>query len=70
MSEEYLRIYRAGIRVRGPSRGPQAREAPPIGRGLKACGLLGTLLALSPSYVGVFWSKKNYHKVLFRLDSV
>jgi hypothetical protein len=25
-------------------------------------GLLGDLLALSPSYVGVFWSKKNHHE--------
>ena len=25
---EYLEIYRAGIRVRGPPRGPQARGAP------------------------------------------
>ena len=53
MLGEYLRIYRGGTRVRGPSRGPQAR-----GRALEACGLLGTLLALSPSHVGVFWSKK------------
>ena len=42
----------------------------PLGRTLEACGLLGTLLALSPSHVGVFWSKKNHRKILFRLDSV
>jgi hypothetical protein len=35
---------------------------PLLGHGLKACGLLGTLPALSPSHVGVFWSKKNHHK--------
>ena len=38
--------------------------------GTRVCGLLGTLLALSPSHVGVFWSNKNHRKVLFRLDSV
>ena len=27
-------------------------------------------LTLSPSPTGVFWSKKNHHKVLFRLESV
>ena len=28
---EYLRLYRAGIRVRGLMRGPQARGMPPWG---------------------------------------
>ena len=43
MLGEYLRIYRGGTRVRGLSRGPQARGHP-LGRALEACGLLGTLL--------------------------
>src|SRR3989337_2269897 len=32
MFGEYLRIYRAGMRFRAPSRGPQARGAPPGAR--------------------------------------
>ena len=48
---EYLRIYRGGVRVKGHPGGPQARGAP---LGLRACGLLGTLLALSAILLGVF----------------
>ena len=59
---EYLGIYRAKIRVGGIPWGPQARGRVPLVRALRACGALETLLALSPSYVGVFWSKKNHRK--------
>jgi len=65
MLGEYLRIYGGGIRVEGE---PRAHK--PSGHALEACSLLWTLLALSPSHVGVFWSKKNHPKVLFRLDFV
>ena len=41
-----------------------SRGAPkPSGRAPEACGLLGDLLALSISYVGVLWSKKNHHEI-------
>ena len=62
MFGEYLRIYRSGTRVRGLPRGPQDRGA------LEACGLLETLLALSPSHVGVFWSKKNHRESFIPFD--
>ena len=50
---EYLEIYRPRIRVGGLSGGPQARGAP-LGRILRACGVLRTLLTPSPSSVDVF----------------
>ena len=69
---EYLGIYRVGIRVRGPPRVPQALRASPPGRGPEACGLLGDLLAPSPSPLGVLWSKKNHREsfILFGLRLV
>ena len=66
---EYFGIYRGGVRVRGLLRGPQARGAP-LGRALRACGLLGTPLALSQVLWVSFGPRKIIAKVLFRLDSV
>ena len=54
---EYFGIYRANIRVGGLPRGATSQ-----GRALRACGLLGTPLAPSPSPLGVFWSKKNHRE--------
>ena len=50
--------------------GAQKPGAPPLGRALRACGALGTLLISSPSPTCVFWSKKNHRNVLFRFDPV
>ena len=66
---DYLGIYGTEREVGGLARGPQARGAPLRVRP-EACGVLGTLLAPSPSSVDVFWSKKNHRKVLFCLESV
>ena len=66
---ECLWIYRVEREVGGLPRGLQARGAS-LGRALRACGALMTLLTSSPSPTCVFWSKKNHRKVLFCLDSV
>ena len=64
---EYFRIYRAEIEVGGLPRGPQDRVAP-LGRTLRAYGSLRTLLALSPSLLGVLWSKKNHRESFILFD--
>ena len=59
VSREYLGIYRRKNRVRRVAVGPQAR-APPLGRAPVACCHTAALLTSSPSFLGCFWSKKNY----------
>src|SRR5215216_603196 len=65
MVMEYLGIYRLKNRVRRALRQPQGK-----GHALHPCRRLGTLLTWLSSPRGVFWSKKNHHKVSFCLDSI
>ena len=63
---EYLGIYSARIRVGGLPRGPQAREAPPLGHDLRAFGALG--LFWPP--LEAPWMSSDPRKIIVKFYSV
>ena len=68
---EYMRIYRRKIEVRGHREAHKEGGVPyPLGRPPHPCNRLVALLTCTQSHLGVFWTKKNHHEVLFRLDTV
>ena len=73
---EQTQSMRLGVDVREATREPRGRKVRPTPLGAPPWARLGGLWppqpssAPSPSFVDVFWSKKNHCKVLFYLDSV